>query len=263
MGSETKSLVQSQFGANAVSYATSRTHAQGASLARLVELTEPLGHWRALDIATGAGHTALAFAPRVGHVIASDLTPQMLTIARRLAEQRGIANIAFAEAQAESLPFGDASFDLVTCRIAPHHFSDVPRFVMEAARVLRPGGVFGLVDNVSPAAASVADAYNVIEKLRDPSHGRCLAEEEWLKLIGRAGLVVRHCELLDKEMEFEPWTDQMQVAADSKKKLRIMLLDGAPELQAFLRPRECDGGLRFTLTEAVIVAERPVETRRS
>src|SRR5690606_39820909 len=51
---------------------------------------------------------------------------------------------------AEDLPFADGSFDLVTCRIAPHHFADVQRAVHEVARVLRPGGLFLLIDSVAP-----------------------------------------------------------------------------------------------------------------
>src|SRR5215831_6610108 len=78
---ETKTLVQRQFGANAAKYATSRPHAQGASLSRLVEMVAPKAYWRAIDVATGAGHTAFAFAPHVAHVIASDLTVQMLHVA--------------------------------------------------------------------------------------------------------------------------------------------------------------------------------------
>jgi hypothetical protein len=73
----TKSLVQQQFGAHAAAYATSAVHAKGASLARLVELVKPERHWQALDVATGAGHTAAAFAPHVARVIASDLTEEM------------------------------------------------------------------------------------------------------------------------------------------------------------------------------------------
>ena len=74
----TKSLVQQQFGAHAAAYATSVVHAKGASLGRLVELVKPESHWQALDIATGAGHTAAAFAPHVARVIASDITDEML-----------------------------------------------------------------------------------------------------------------------------------------------------------------------------------------
>ena len=73
-----KSLAQQRFGRAAADYATSEVYAKGASLQRLVELTEPKSHWRVLDVATGAGHTALAFAPHVAKVTATDITEEML-----------------------------------------------------------------------------------------------------------------------------------------------------------------------------------------
>jgi ubiquinone/menaquinone biosynthesis C-methylase UbiE len=259
-----KSLAQERFGAFAASYATSRSHAKGGSLPRLVELVAPQPGWRALDIATGAGHVALALAPHVAHVVASDLTPQMLAVARGLAAERHIANISFADARAEALPFADASFDLVTCRIAPHHFDDVRRFLAESARVLRPGGVFGLVENVSPdsgimagepvALAAAADEYNAFEKRRDPSHVRCLTLGEWRTLIAEAGLKERHVEILDKAMVLGPWADQQDTGEIVKAELKAMLLDGSPALRDFIRPRENKGDVDFVLTEAVIIA---------
>ena len=259
-----KSLVQERFGAFAVSYATSRPHAKGNSLARLVELVAPQPAWIALDIATGAGHVALALAPNLAHMVAADLTPQMLAVARRLAGERGIGNMSVAELRAEALPFADATFDLVTCRIAPHHFDDVGRFVAEAFRVLRPGGVFGLVDNVSPdtsimegdagALSIAADDYNAFEKLRDPSHVRCLTLTAWRGVMTEAGFRERHVDLLDKLMVLGPWADQQNVGEDVKRRLMSMLRDGSDAFRAFIRPHDNDGDLDFILTEAVIIA---------
>ena len=82
----------------------------------------------------------------------------MLAVARGLAGERRPAQRPLCELRAEALPFADASIDLVTCRIAPHHFDDVRKFVMESARVLRPGGLFGLVDNVSPDRSMMGTA---------------------------------------------------------------------------------------------------------
>ena len=96
-----KELVQRQFGANAAAYVTSKVHAKGDSLPRLIELVKPQAAWRALDVATAAGHTALTFAPHVAHVTASDLTSEMLVQATKLAASRGVANIDFAKADAE------------------------------------------------------------------------------------------------------------------------------------------------------------------
>jgi ubiquinone/menaquinone biosynthesis C-methylase UbiE len=255
--SATKTLVQSQFGQNAARYATSRVHAEGESLGRLVEAVQPRADWRALDIATGPGHTAFAFAAQVNHVVASDLTPEMLQVARGLAAQRGLSNVSFAEAQAENLPFADGSFDLVTCRTAPHHFADVAAFVREAARVLRPGGVFGLVDNISPNDAQAAADYNAFEKLRDPSHGRCLSESEWLDLIAGAGLVVRHREILTKDIELEGWAGRMQAAPATKDRLRAILRGASLGLRDFLQPKELPDNIGFVLMESLIAAEKP------
>ena len=75
------SLVQ-KFGAASTDCAASAVHAKGGSLARLMELVDPKPSWRVLDVATGAGHTALAFAPRVAKVTASDITDQMFAEAK-------------------------------------------------------------------------------------------------------------------------------------------------------------------------------------
>ncbi len=148
-------LVQQKFGAAAADYAASAVHAKGASLARLVELVAPQPDWRVLDVATGAGHTAIALAPHVAHVVASDITDEMLAQAGKMAADKGLANLETARADAGALPFADQSFDLVTCRLAAHHFPDPAAFVGEAWRVLKPGGTLALVDNIRPDADSL------------------------------------------------------------------------------------------------------------
>ena len=265
----TKSLVQSQFGAHAAAYVTSPVHANGASLGRLVELVQPQAYWHALDIATAAGHTALAFAPHVASVIASDLTDEMLVEAAQFLAKQGVTNVSVTKADAEALPFADSAFDLVTCRIAPHHFPDVAAFVAESWRVLKPGGTFALVDNVAPDATSVPGAsksdlrdasiaYNAFEKLRDPSHGRCLSVDEWLELIGDTGFAVAHQERLAKDMAFQPWAERLGADAATIDRLGETLGQAAPALQTFLRPRQTGGALWFTVQELVIIAKKPV-----
>lgn len=263
-----KSLVEQQFGAHAAAYATSTVHAKGASLGRLVELVKPQPSWQALDIATGAGHTAAAFAPHVARVIASDLTAEMLEEAGKLAAAKGYAKMETARADAEALTFDDGAFDLVTCRIAAHHFPDVPTFVAEVWRVLKAGGTLALVDNISPdkestpgfTGAQLRDAsltYNAFEKIRDPSHGRCLGMAEWGEMLADTGFEMLHMERLPKDMEFEPWAIRMGCDAATVDRLRAMLTGAAPALQAFLKPKLVDGKLWFTLDEAIVIARKP------
>lgn len=263
-----KSLVQQQFGAFASAYVTSAVHAKGASLTRVVELVAPRKDWHALDVATGAGHMALAFAPHVARVVASDITPQMLAEAAKLAAKQGHVNVETAAADAEALPFADAAFDLVSCRIAPHHFGNVPRFIAEVTRVLKPGGTFALVDNIAPDAdttsgfgadelAAADIAYNLFEKIRDPSHGRALTAAAWRGLLANSGLTIAHQEIMDKSMPFAPWVKQQAVTPERIAELESIALRGSGCLRAFLKPAPIDGGdWQFTLREVVVIARK-------
>lgn len=263
----TKSLVQQQFGPNAAHYRASHVHAKGASLERLVALVAPEPDWQVLDVATGAGHTAAAFAPHVAHVTAADITQEMLAEAETLARERGLANIAFRAADAEAMPFADAGFDLVTCRIAPHHFADVPRFVAEAHRVLKPRALFALVDNLAPDRATnpefpdaelarAADAYNALEQRRDASHVKALTAAEWRAAFARAGFAIQHTELLRKSNTLDAWCERMSVPEAVRAELAAAIRAAAPALRAFLNPREEDGALVLDFTELLLVGRK-------
>ncbi len=168
--SDPSKIVQQQFGAHARAYATSAVHAQGESLARLVELTKPQRAWNVLDVSTGAGHTALTFAPHVARVVATDLTPQMLDEARKIAQARAITNVEFRPADAHALPFNDNAFDLVTNRIALHHYLNARKAMAEMARVCKRGGIVALVDNVVPPDRLTAFYINDFEKCLNQLH---------------------------------------------------------------------------------------------
>jgi ubiquinone/menaquinone biosynthesis C-methylase UbiE len=263
-----KDLVRELFGANAANYVVSDVHAKGASLARLVEIVDPQPDWQGLDIATGGGHTALVFAPHVARMIASDLTRQMLDQVDAQVREKELANVETREADAEDLPFDDASFDLVTCRIAPHHFPDIPKFVSEVFRVTKPGGVFALVDNAAPdevtnpgfsdaELAEAAATYNKFEKIRDPSHNRAWTAGEWLACIDEAGFKIEHTEILPKKMSFDTWIKNMSVPAEKVPGLAEMLNDAKPAFAAYIQRREDEKGLGFTIAELMVVARKP------
>ncbi len=250
-------LIQQQFGANAAKYAASAVHARGESLARLVELTQPQAAWRVLDVSTGAGHTALAFAPHVASVVAVDLTPQMLETARELARERGITNIEFKPADAHALPFDDNTFDLVTNRLALHHYPDARQALQEMARVLKTGGVLGFTDNTVPPDKQTAGAINHFEKLRDPSHNWCYPVERLQRHFEQAGLTVTHIEAnAVKDMEFEAWADRMGCSDATKTELKRLLDNALPTVREFFNPRVEEGKLMFSIRETIFIARK-------
>lgn len=248
-----KTAVQEQFGKTASHYLTSKPHAKGKSLERLVELTSPKKDWRVLDVATGGGHVAYTFAPHVARVWATDITQEMLDMVKAEAGKRGLANLRTTYAKAEALPFEDESFDLVTCRIAPHHFDSIPEFLAEVRRVLKPAGLFALVDNVVPAG-SVGDYVNAFERLRDPSHLRAWTMDEWRHALDVARLQTTHDEQIYKTMEFKSWAARYD--ATMQALLRAMLTEVTPEVEATLEPQGTGAELTFRLCEGLFIAKR-------
>lgn len=225
---DVKESIQRRFGPAAADYAASAVHAGGPDLAAMVAAAGATGEARLLDVATGAGHTALAFAPLVGEVVAVDLTEAMHAAGRGLADERGIANVAFQRGDAERLPFPDGSFDLVTCRYAAHHFPRPAAAAGEMARVLAPGGRVLLVDVVSFADPAADTVLNAIEVLRDPSHVRDHTVAQWRAMLGEAGLAPEELGSFPLRLEFGSWVARMRTAAVAVAGIRA-LLDAAPE----------------------------------
>lgn len=240
--------VRRSFGAHARDYVASPTHAAGPDLPWLLEELAPEPCDVALDVATGAGHAALALAPRVHRVVAVDLTPAMLATARDLAGEQGARNIVFATARAEALPFPDGLFDLVCCRIAGHHFGDPAAAMREMARLLAPGGRLALVDNVAPEDAALDDWINAFERLRDPSHVRAHTAAAWVGWLAAAGLQARLVHTWDSPLDVRRWGASAPNPAAVEARLAA-----APDA---VRAAFAVEGPRFCLHKAMLVARR-------
>lgn len=229
-----KDLAQRQFSGSAQRFVESKLHREGDDLARLVELAKLRGDERVLDVATGGGHTALAFSRRAREVVASDLTPRMLEVAAAFLREKGADNVRFERADAEGLPFPERSFDVVTARIAPHHFPTPQRFVQEVARVLIPGGLFLLDDNMAPEDDELDAFMHRFEKWRDPSHVRAWRLSEWRAMCQKAGLTVEHEEPLSKKVyDFPEWTARMRMPEAERDALEKWLLAAPPRCAEF------------------------------
>ncbi len=254
---DSKALSKARYTQFAEGYVSSETHARGSDLERLLAIARPQAHWRALDIATGGGHTALKFAPHVAHVVASDLTPRMLDKAREhLIAKQGLKNVSFEQADAEDLPFADRRFDLVTCRIAPHHFPDAQRFLHECARVLRSGGVLLLQDHLLPADDEAARSVDAFERLRDPSHNRGFNQEEWQGLCRAAGIAVEHAEQYIKRHDFLPWARRQGNDAATIDELKQMMADAPAIARAWMDPREWETDAATFVNRHIIIRGR-------
>jgi len=235
--------VQEQFGASAPAYVTSAGHAGGEDLDTLVAWGRAGRPARVLDVATGAGHTARAFARIARTVVALDLTEPMLRAARDFIRGRGAADVAFVAGDVEALPFRDGAFDAITCRIAPHHFADVAAAVRQIHRVLRSGGSFLVQDILGHDDADVHAFITEVEKRRDPSHVRAYRAAEWKAFLRAAGLTVMDEAVVRKVRVWDDWTGRMRMSPEAR---------GA--LEAFVRraPERCRAAFDFKLSGDVI-----------
>ncbi|KON88263.1 methylase [Sporosarcina globispora] len=239
---EIKKKVQNTFGKNAEKYVTSKIHGDAAELNQLVQTLKPLKDWVVLDIATGGGHVAKSLAPCVSTVFAADLTREMLANTARHLES--YKNIWYVVADAEALPFLDDTFDAVTCRIAPHHFPNPEKFIAEAGRVLKPGGRFLMIDNVSPDEEELADFMNTVEKLRDDSHYRCLSTGEWRMLFSASGLNETNSRSRKKTFEFPSWVRRTADSDEQIKSVEDYLLKAGQAAADYFQIELHDGKIK-------------------
>jgi ubiquinone/menaquinone biosynthesis C-methylase UbiE len=237
----------------ASAYVTSAIHSQGRDLARMVELAGLLPGARLLDVGTGTGHTALAFARGGADVVGLDMTQAMLAQAQALAAERG-TRLDAVRSYAESLPFPAGAFDAVACRYCAHHFRDNPLAIREMGRVLRPGGRLIFVDHVAPEDDE-ADAFvNRLDWLRDPSHNREPRLSEYERWFADAGLTIDAIEPFREPMVADEWFARARTSPDREAEARAMLAGAGPRLRDIFTIS--DDPVSFELQMVIVVASR-------
>lgn len=247
--------VESFFGRHAAEYAESQSHAKGDDLDALIRALAPNKNETALDVATGTGFTALALSKVVAHVTGMDVTPEMLDKARDLARREEVDNITFEAGDAQRMEYADASFDIVTTRRAAHHFKDVPGFLNQAKRVLKPGGRLGVVDMSPPEGAE--GLMNRLERLRDSSHTEAYAPSAWESMLARSGLKVTSSEVLGEQVLFERWLYPVRVGGPEEVAIRDAWKSASRQERSLLRA-SFDGDIfrGFVKNRIILIAQK-------
>ncbi|MGB2874671.1 MAG: class I SAM-dependent methyltransferase [Gaiellaceae bacterium] len=181
-------------------YRESESHRRGRDLDLFAE-------WAAgktvLDVASGGGHVATRLREAGCEVVTSDPAPGMKPD---------------AICRAEDLPFADGSFEVVTCRVAAHHFEDPAAALREFARV--SSDLVLVADNLY-----LGEAGEEADRLRDPTHVRNYSENEWRELFAQAGLEVDVLEREEKRVELEPWLERTGCVGEEAERVRELLGD--------------------------------------
>ena len=215
------------FGERAAFYTKSPAHTDPQVLARVVELARPQKDWAALDIATGSGHTAFALASHVASVVGMDITMEMLREAENLKAERSVANVVFRTGDVHRLPFADGAFQLVTCRRAAHHFSNIALALQEVRRVLAPAGRVVIDDRSVPEDDFIDECMNLLDGYHDESHIREYRPSEWRRMLEDAGFLVEAVETYTRHRPLSSLTEG--VSEENVRKIQETLggLDAA------------------------------------
>ncbi len=258
-----KNKVREQFGRAAESYVRDRGFAKGDDLTEAAHLLQPTAEDTLLDVACGGGHTALFFAPLVRSVVASDLTMQMLKKAQEyIAEEGKVENVTFREADAEDLPFPAGSFTLLTCRIAPHHFPDVPRALEEFHRVLRrKGGRMVIIDTLLPDDPETAEFYQAMEKMRDPTHVRAYTKDEWTRMIEVAGFEVAATRVFPKTHEFQEWARRAGLSREGIQGLNRFFIEAPAKIQDYFQVETFAGEVESYTDQKLLLFANRIEKK--
>jgi SAM-dependent methyltransferase len=247
-----KARVTAQFGPSAAAYVTSAGHAAGPDLEQLLAWGRRRGAARVLDVATGGGHTALAFSGFTPSVVAVDLTVPMLQAARSFMAAQGAPGIRLLAADGDALPFRGGTFGAVTCRLAAHHFPALLPPLREVARVLRAGGSFLVQDILGHDDEEAAGFITEVERRRDPSHVRAFRQLEWTAFLRAAGLTVMDEAVLTGRRDWEDWTARARMTAVARADLeRFVLAAPARCREAF--GFEADGGRIVSFSDRLLL----------
>jgi SAM-dependent methyltransferase len=209
-----------------------------------------------LDVACGPGVLACAFAHVAHQVTGIDLTPAMIERARALQQAQGLANLTWRLGPVLPLPFADASFSLVFSRYSFHHFLDPKAVLAEMIRVCAPGGRVAVVD-VFTRSPEQAEAFNRMEKLRDPSHVRALSREELTGLLGAMGLHNIRGQLYKHGFDLEAVLQGSFPNPGDAERVRQLFEDDLGRDRLGLGAHHRDGRIHFAYPIVILVGHKP------
>jgi 2-polyprenyl-3-methyl-5-hydroxy-6-metoxy-1,4-benzoquinol methylase len=257
MSSTHNEIVRESFTTQATAFAANPWVSDEQRIARLVSAARLSGTERVLDIATGPGYIAEAFAKNSREVVGLDLTEAMLDIARARTKDRGVKSISFRTGDAQNLPFEEGEFDVVVCRLALHHVQQPAKVVNGMARVCRRDGMVLVEDIYGSEHAARAAYQDRWEILRDPSHVRALPVSELLHIFRDAGLETETVSTADDLCpEVERWMATTKVPAERAAEIRSLLKDDLQQDLSGTLPFRNAAGQMFFHARTVIVSGR-------
>ena len=246
----TKRQVQQNFGRQALAYNANCLLADEENLNTIIRMAGITGRERVLDLATGTGFLAAALSKAAKEVLATDITVEMLQQTRPKTD----SNTAFALADVEKLPFSDNSFDVVTCRVALHHFTKPETAILEMHRVCRTDGRVVIMDVISSEDGVKGAYHNTMERLRDSSHVKQYSRSELEGMMKASGLKIDEVNLWNYTWLMDEWLSIANPNSGASTEIRRMMIDSMDGDKSGLKVELEDDEIYFSYTTVIISA---------
>ena len=217
----------------------------------MLKLSNPGKEDTALDVACGPGIIACKFAKLVSHVTGIDISPFLIERAKSVQKEQGLNNMEWKVGDVSNLPFNDESFSIVMTRASFHHIVDRIRVLEEMIRVCKIGGKI-LVVEVTPDNDK-KEAFNHVEKLREPSYTNALTIEELTKTMKELGVVNIRSELFDVEMNLDKTLQASSPKSENKDKIIQLFKQDLDNNNLGMKSRLVDGQIHFSLPMSTII----------
>jgi SAM-dependent methyltransferase len=253
---EQRRLIVEQFTKQAVPF-SEMPHHNDEDTNRLVIETAGIGpEDTVLDVACGPGLITCAVAGVAKHVTGIDITPAMIEQARKRQQAMGLTNMEWGIGDVTPLPLAGSSFSAVITRYSFHHFLEPQAVLAEMVRVCGPGGRVAVVD-VFMSTSEQAEAYDRMEKLRDPSHTRALLLGELTGMFHDAGLAEMKTAFYKLEVELERLLTATCTTPDNAEKVRSIFEDDLCVDRLGVGANRQQDGIHFAFPIVIMVGKKP------
>jgi SAM-dependent methyltransferase len=247
-------LIVDQFTRMAIPFAELPAHSAEDSIL-LVREAAGISTVEVLDVACGPGLVACAFAVHARHVTGIDLTPAMIEQARVLQRSKGLANLTWSVGDVVSLPYPDNSFSVVFTRYSFHHLLAPKTALAEMVGSPNRGGRVVVAD-VYTTSPEQANAYDHMEKLRDPSHVRALGYDELEGLFRDENLELATTLSYKLDVGLEDILGASLTKRDAAETIRQIFADDLAQNRLGVGARMEGGQIHFSFPIVVLVGRK-------
>ncbi len=222
---------------------------------QVVELLKPASGAHILDLATHHGDTAIALAEAGCIVTAVDSSAKAIEKCREILREKNITAIKAQVMNAEDLSFNGTRFDGVTCRMAMHHFDDVPLTLRQIAGVLKENAPVVIGETLSPDNRTLGDFMMLIGRLRDSTYKTIFTLDDWKKLLLDNGLKMVDYDLSKDIRNATKWLTHSPLSDEEKQRIHQAFIDSSQEIKDYFRIVIEDGKIiEFTDDKILIKA---------